>query len=653
MDSGVALDFPELLSLQSRFLLRHDASSHRLWFLWPEMDESPLRLKPASSKVSSFCGCQGGCVFFGRNESGALFFDKRYLAHPHRDKAEAMSGGGGGGVIISQDLRYGRSLLHAGEAMFPYPTTEEKRRGISPGYLCHSCDAVSRGKSADTLDDVTTQSRDATTPSHAAKSENNALFNRRLERDGKSSVTPSPKLRAKRGREWVRGGGGGVGNGSSQRCSSLAENVHSLSESIVVHVDSSDSESSPLSVLPVATSERKNNSEQKNIASERKSVKEQRMRASGQCSLDGLLGRSADSSPFQKKRDGMKSAGASLSDAHHSAPPPPPPHPLQRQKSSLSRHHSSKDSFAESEDSYFSADDDDDRTTVDCPSMTTTYSADLQTQKPSESLPIQRSSTETSSVEFLPALSRHEGSLYRGTSGEGQGISGDTGRPDLSSPHRAASSVSTSRRPPSWPSSTGASSASPYMDARTSASRTSSYYTDARADQPSSTTTDVSFHSAVSSYQSRLSYHSAIDGSLSGGEDELRTLAPDEDADFRNFPAPDDNADYRNVTPVDGEHRPLRKGDSVVSDSTDDQKSSLASESTLAGSNAERPEGEREERGGSGEDLDEWIPESKLSEEVLHEPHQEFPRRERRESAGSKFSTGDLFGGIGEAGRSL
>ena len=613
MDSGVALDFPELLALQSRFLLRHDASSHRLWFLWPEMDESPLRLKPSSSAVSSACGCRGGCVFFGRNESGALFFDKRYLAHSHRDTKEGEGG--------AQDLKYGRSLLHAGEAMFPYPTTEEKRKGIAPGYMCHSCDALSRGKSAETLDDLTTsQSRGVTTPSLGAKSENNAVINRHLGREAQHSVTPSPKMRPKRGRD----GGGGGGASRDQRRSSLAENRRSLPDSVVVHADSSDFEASPLSVLPVATSEQK-------------SIVDKRKKDAAQSSLDGLLGRSVDSSPFQLKRDEIRSAGA-LSEAQHLLPPLS--HPLQRQKSSLSRF-SSKDSFADSEDSYFSADEDDDRTTVDCPSMTTTFSADLPTQKPSESIPIQRSSTETSSVEFLPALSGNESSPYRTASVEGTastaGVKQTTG---VSSPHRAGSSLSNSRRPPSWPSSTvtGASSNSPNVVARATASRTSSYYTD----QPSSSTTNVSFHSAVSSYQSRLSYHSAIDGSLSGGEDELRTLAPDEDVDFRS-----------SLVPEDGISRSFQRGNSVVSDSTDDQRSSLASESTLAESTAGRAKGMKEEGRESGEGWREDLPESKQSEGDHHEQHPDFTQRERRESIGSKFSAGDVFGGLGATGTLL
>ena len=55
LDSAAQIDQYTNTELQSPFLRRHDASSHRLKFLWDDAKQSPTK-----------CACLGGSEFFGR-----------------------------------------------------------------------------------------------------------------------------------------------------------------------------------------------------------------------------------------------------------------------------------------------------------------------------------------------------------------------------------------------------------------------------------------------------------------------------------------------------------------------------------------------------------------------------------------------------------
>lgn len=52
-----------LYRTQQKFLRMHDDRLKKLWFLWPELNQT-----------SGKCGCTGGCVFFGSNRNGPRFF---------------------------------------------------------------------------------------------------------------------------------------------------------------------------------------------------------------------------------------------------------------------------------------------------------------------------------------------------------------------------------------------------------------------------------------------------------------------------------------------------------------------------------------------------------------------------------------------------
>ena len=66
VDAALALPDPEYHVIQENFLQIHDASTKRLWFLWPG---------DINSVFSGMCGCVGACAFFGSNRNGVRLFD--------------------------------------------------------------------------------------------------------------------------------------------------------------------------------------------------------------------------------------------------------------------------------------------------------------------------------------------------------------------------------------------------------------------------------------------------------------------------------------------------------------------------------------------------------------------------------------------------
>ena len=379
---------------------------------------------------------------------------------------------------------------------------------------------------------------------------------------GQGSSSPALRMRQVRGRRLRE-------DDDLQKIhhSSLKEQRRSLPDSVAVQVDSSDSEVSS-SVME----------------EDKLDLKNRFMGQSFDALISGRVGRSVDElmgdGMTMKHRDGAAasapsnnvggksldmligksspaaSAAAATVAASGDRTPVGSPF-IALKKSSLM--HLSRDSIAESEDSFFSADEDD-RTTIDAVTLdshslpspalanksqhgaaASSALAGGATSGPSALPPLlHRSSTETSSVEFLPALSA-SGSVDTNASRAASLGPSNVGSGQLPTDgfYTASASVS-AQRPPSWPTSSG-----PYSDAK-GASSMSSQYTDAKAEQPSSTTdvsmsfhsasmggqpsstTEVSFHSALSSYQSRLSYQSAVD-SWSGEDEELATLAPEMD----------------------------------------------------------------------------------------------------------------------------
>ena len=361
-----------------------------------------------------------------------------------------------------KDLKFGRSLLHAGESMFPYPTTEESRRRISPGFLCRSCCVDNDAGGAVRSGNV---QRKSSFSSCGVKRdvELNVLKGNAscpVSSAAESSPAPTPELRHLKGRRWrERSKGKGRAGGAEDLQEEAAvvkdqqqqqqQQRHSLPDSVIVRVDSSDSELSTV-----------DNNDDDNVEDAKKKKKSKK-RLVGQASFDGLIDRAADGRvgrsvdelmDHHRHRGGnpnvvaLAAAGGQSwdgligydSDRRKTKGLPPVKtaagnagnaDSLLAFKSSLI--HLSRDSVADSDDSFFSADEDD-RTTIDVTldsqslpspalssggggggrkkSTTTTTSLAGVPPLPYHPQPhaplLQRSSTEASSVsEFFPALS--------------------------------------------------------------------------------------------------------------------------------------------------------------------------------------------------------------------------------------------------------
>ncbi|XP_014476117.1 PREDICTED: uncharacterized protein KIAA1109 isoform X1 [Dinoponera quadriceps] len=108
LEAAISLPTPEhnLHLVQNKYLKMHDATTKRLWFLWPQ--ESGVK--------STKCGCIGGCVFFGNNRNGPRFFKPSY--HDLQD-----------GINIAayrihepgKEKGFGQSILHDGQLVFHTP----------------------------------------------------------------------------------------------------------------------------------------------------------------------------------------------------------------------------------------------------------------------------------------------------------------------------------------------------------------------------------------------------------------------------------------------------------------------------------------------------------------------------------------------------
>ncbi|XP_041461922.1 transmembrane protein KIAA1109-like isoform X2 [Lytechinus variegatus] len=90
--------------MQHYFLMMHDESTKRLWFLWPP--DSMDRVYPSSVK----CGCQGGCAFFSDKPYGTHFFKVGNGTHSQRNSWNDE--------FQQKESDYGRSLLQEGKWVF-------------------------------------------------------------------------------------------------------------------------------------------------------------------------------------------------------------------------------------------------------------------------------------------------------------------------------------------------------------------------------------------------------------------------------------------------------------------------------------------------------------------------------------------------------
>lgn len=104
-EAAMALPNQDFHLLQNEFLMIHDASSMRLWFLWPE---DSLRVP---SLVIGKCGCIGGCTFFGNNKNGIGFF------HPKKSH-EVIPNAVFKVTPEGNDPGFGQSLLHKNKLVF-------------------------------------------------------------------------------------------------------------------------------------------------------------------------------------------------------------------------------------------------------------------------------------------------------------------------------------------------------------------------------------------------------------------------------------------------------------------------------------------------------------------------------------------------------
>ncbi|RWS10976.1 uncharacterized protein B4U79_15895 [Dinothrombium tinctorium] len=97
---------------QNSFLTMHDAKTKRLWFLWPE--------ETRNRNLMNKCGCVGGCVFFGTNRNGVIFFnttDQRI----NLDTLFCRQKNG--------DINFGESLLNPGEPLLGFDLDNDEEQG--------------------------------------------------------------------------------------------------------------------------------------------------------------------------------------------------------------------------------------------------------------------------------------------------------------------------------------------------------------------------------------------------------------------------------------------------------------------------------------------------------------------------------------------
>ncbi|KAH3829887.1 hypothetical protein DPMN_103118, partial [Dreissena polymorpha] len=104
-EAAMALTNQDFHELQNKFLTIHDASTKRLWFLWP------IHALSSSNLVIGKCGCMGGCCFFGVNKNGVDFFHskRRYERLPTAVLTVTPEG---------TDPGFGQSLLHKDRLVF-------------------------------------------------------------------------------------------------------------------------------------------------------------------------------------------------------------------------------------------------------------------------------------------------------------------------------------------------------------------------------------------------------------------------------------------------------------------------------------------------------------------------------------------------------
>lgn len=104
-EAAMALPNQDFQYIQHQFLTNHDASSKRLWFLWP-----PSSLDTPSMVVGK-CGCIGGCTFFGANKNGVDFFHPKKYHEVTPTAVFKVSPEG-------MDPGFGQSLLHKNRLVF-------------------------------------------------------------------------------------------------------------------------------------------------------------------------------------------------------------------------------------------------------------------------------------------------------------------------------------------------------------------------------------------------------------------------------------------------------------------------------------------------------------------------------------------------------
>ncbi|XP_053399583.1 bridge-like lipid transfer protein family member 1 isoform X2 [Mercenaria mercenaria] len=109
-EAAMALPNQDFHALQNEFLLTHDGSSMRLWFLWPE---DTLKVP---SIVIGKCGCIGGCTFFGNNKNGVGFFHPKKFHEVTPNAVCKVTPEG-------NDPGFGQSLLHKNKLVFEIGST--------------------------------------------------------------------------------------------------------------------------------------------------------------------------------------------------------------------------------------------------------------------------------------------------------------------------------------------------------------------------------------------------------------------------------------------------------------------------------------------------------------------------------------------------
>ena len=88
-DISSATAKPEMHLEQKDFLEMHDFKFQRLWFLWQPQQQP-------SNKRHGYCGCVGGCNFFGKNSNGPRFFTAEKLDASENDTGISGFGSEGG-----------------------------------------------------------------------------------------------------------------------------------------------------------------------------------------------------------------------------------------------------------------------------------------------------------------------------------------------------------------------------------------------------------------------------------------------------------------------------------------------------------------------------------------------------------------------------